>query len=417
MKKFTFVLAALAAAMFSFAQETVVKELDTTGSLRGSNSSYAGNCDVESDGITWNFNGNTTINPWRLGGKSLTGTDRTVYTKTAIADDVTKVEVAHGTASSITVNSFKMLVASAADFSDAVSYDGTFTASATATFTRPEGTSWANKYYKFVYNVTVSGSSNKFVQFSGVKFYAVPAAANVATPVLTAEEGKVTDGNFTEAFTLTMTCATEGATIYYTLDGTDPAESETAVEYTEAITISAKSTKVRAIAKKGEGETAEVSREAAVTYCYVNTAATAYTATEAIAVIDANLGLNNKLYVKGAIKSITELSVQYGNATYVITDGTSELTIFRGKYLGGEAFTSEDQLTVGDEVVVYGLLMLYGETYEMGSNNVLVSLTPGTGSRIDNAAAEVKAVKLIENGQMVIIRGGVKYNAQGAVIE
>lgn len=415
MKKFTFVLAALAAAMFSFAQETVVKELDTTGSLRGSNSSYAGNCDVESDGITWNFNGNTTINPWRLGGKSLTGTDRTVYTKTAIADDVTKVEVAHGTASSITVNSFKMLVASAADFSDAVSYDGTFTASATATFTRPEGTSWANKYYKFVYNVTVSGSSNKFVQFSGVKFYAVPAAANVATPVLTAEEGKVTDGNFTEAFTLTMTCATEGATIYYTLDGTDPAESETAVEYTAAITIPAKSTKVRAIAM--DGTTAEFSREATATYCYVNTAATAYTATEAIAVIDAGLGLNNKLYVKGSVKSITELSTQYGNATYVITDGTSDLTIFRGKYLEDEKFTSEDQLTVGDEVVVYGLLMLYGETYEMGSNNVLVSLTPGTGSRIDNATEAVKAVKVIENGQMVIIRGGVKYNAQGAVIE
>lgn len=415
MKKFTFVLAALAAAMFSFAQETVVKELDTTGSLRGSNSSYAGDCDVESDAITWNFNGNTQINPWRLGGKSLTAADRTVYTKTAIADDVTKVEVAHGTASNITVNSFKMLVASAADFSDAVSYDGTFTASATATFTRPEGTSWVNKYYKFVYNVTVSGSSNKFVQFCGVKFYAVPVAADVETPVLTAEEGKVTDGNFTEAFTLTMTCATEGASIFYTLDGTDPAESETAVEYTAAITIPAKSTKVRAIAM--DGTTAEFSRETTATYCYVNTAATAYTATEAIAVIDAGLGLNNKLYVKGSVKSITELSTQYGNATYVITDGTSDLTIFRGKYLGGEAFTSEDQLTVGDEVVVYGLLKLYGETYEMDSNNELVSLTPGTGSRIDNATEAVKAVKVIENGQMVIIRGGVKYNAQGAVIE
>ena len=415
MKKFTFVLAALAVAMFSFAQETVVKELNTTGNLTGTNNSYAGNCDVVADEVTWNFTGNSQMNPWRLGGKSLSAIDRTVYTKTAIADDVTKVEVAHGTAKSITVNSFKMLVASRADFSDAVSYDGTFTANATATFTRPEGTSWVNKYYKFVYNVTVTDKKNKFVEFKGVKFYAVPAAANVATPVLTAEEGKVTDGNFTEAFTLTMTCATEGATIYYTLDGTDPAESETAVEYTEAITISAKSTKVRAIAM--DGTTAEFSREATATYCYVNAAATAYTATEAIAVIDAGLGLNNKLYVKGAIKSITELSVQYGNATYVITDGISDLTIFRGKYLGGEAFTSEDQLTVGDEVVVYGLLMLYGETYEMGSNNVLVSLTPGTGSRIDNAAAEVKAVKLIENGQMVIIRGGVKYNAQGAVIE
>lgn len=415
MKKFTFVLAALAAAMFSFAQETVVKELDTTGSLRGQNNSYAGNCDVVADEVTWNFTGNSQMNPWRLGGKSLSAIDRTVYTKTAIADDVTKVEVEHGAASKITVNSFKMLVASAADFSDAVAYDGTFTASATATFTRPEGTSWANKYYKFVYNVTVTDAkSNRFVEFKGVKFYAVPAAANVATPVLNAEEGKVTDGNFTEAFTLTMTCATEGASIYYTLDGTDPAESETAVEYTAAITIPAKSTKVRAIAM--DGTTAEFSREATATYCYVNTAATAYTVSEAIDVIDADLGLGNELCVKGTIKEVQSYNETYHSLTYVITDGLKYLLVYSGLGLNKAEFTGMTDLAVGDNVVVCGKLKLYKDTYEFDYNNYLVS-HEGTPSAIDNAAAEVKAVKVIENGQMVIIRGGVKYNAQGAVIE
>ena len=37
-------------------------------------------------------------------------------------------------------------------------------------------------------------------------------------------------------------------------------------------------------------------------------------------------------------------------------------------------------------------------------------------SAIDNATVAEKAVKMIENGQLVIIREGVKYNAQGAVI-
>ena len=41
---------------------------------------------------------------------------------------------------------------------------------------------------------------------------------------------------------------------------------------------------------------------------------------------------------------------------------------------------------------------------------VFVSATP---SAIDNATVAEKAVKMIENGQLVIIRDGVKYNAQG----
>ena len=35
----------------------------------GSNNSYAGNCDVTINGVKWNITGNSTMNPWRLGGK------------------------------------------------------------------------------------------------------------------------------------------------------------------------------------------------------------------------------------------------------------------------------------------------------------------------------------------------------------
>lgn len=403
MKKFTFVLAALAAATFSFAQETtVVKKtvndlvtelkwgVSSGNTINGCYTNFALDNSIQISttgeancGSVWG----TSTNDWRLyqnkgGNVIISSIDESVISTVKLTYTISKTGVLLNGTETCTSNT-------------AINVNAT-----SITLTVGNSTSATNGQIRITaFEVT----------------YTPAIAANVAAPVLTAEEGKVTDGNFTEAFTLTMTCATEGASIYYTLDGTDPAESETAVEYTEAITISAKSTKVRAIAM--DGTTAEFSREATATYCYVNTAATAYTATEAIAVIDAGLGLNNKLYVKGSIKSITELSTQYGNATYVITDGTSDLTIFRGKYLEGEKFTSEDQLTVGDEVVVYGLLKLYGETYEVDSNNELVSLTPGTGSRIDNATEAVKAVKVIENGQMVIIRGGVKYNAQGAVIE
>ena len=41
----------------------------------------------------------------------------------------------------------------------------------------------------------------------------------------------------------------------------------------------------------------------------------------------------------------------------------------------------------------------------------------GAGQGVENVEAEVKAIKRYENGQLVIIKNGVKYNALGTVIE
>lgn len=64
----------------------------------------------------------------------------------------------------------------------------------------------------------------------------------VATPTFTPAEGE-----YTEAQSVTIACETEGATIYYTTDGTDPTENSTV--YTEAIAIS-ETTTVKALAVK-----------------------------------------------------------------------------------------------------------------------------------------------------------------------
>ena len=69
----------------------------------GTNNSYAGNCDIAIGGITWNVTGNSTMNPWRIGGKSINSTDRTVYSKTAMTDATTKVVLEVGNAANITV--------------------------------------------------------------------------------------------------------------------------------------------------------------------------------------------------------------------------------------------------------------------------------------------------------------------------
>ena len=72
-------------------------------------------------------------------------------------------------------------------------------------------------------------------QFMPLEF--VPQAVDVATPVI---EGETP---FTESTQVTITCATEGASIYYTTDGTEPTNQSTAYtapfELTESATVKA----------------------------------------------------------------------------------------------------------------------------------------------------------------------------------
>lgn len=179
MKKFTLLLSAMLLACATFATEAVCYTLTPA---TGTNDAYAKNCDITIDNITWNLTGNSTTKPWRIGGKSISKVDRTLYSKTAINKDVTKIVVTHGDATDITVNSFTLLVAGNANFLDAVSYDGTFVANSTSTFTCPEDADWSNKYYKFVYNVTVKANKNKFIEFTKAEFY---SAEDISEPGIT----------------------------------------------------------------------------------------------------------------------------------------------------------------------------------------------------------------------------------------
>ena len=90
-------------------------------------------------------------------------------------------------------------------------------------------------------------------------------------------------------------------------------------------------------------------------------------------------------YVKGKVSSIKEISTSYGNATFYISDDgttTDQFYIFHCKYIGGEKFTSEDQLKVGQEVVVKGALVNFkGNTPEMTQGCELISVNgEGSGS-------------------------------------
>ena len=121
--------------------------------------------------------------------------------------------------------------------------------------------------------------------------------------------------------------------------------------------------------------------EMTVTYSDPNAPGTEnnpYTVAEARAAIDAGTGITG-VYATGIVSEIvTAFNSQYGNITYNISaDGlttSDQLQAYRGKSYNGDAFTSADDIRVGDVVVIYGTLQKYGSTYEFGEGNQLVSL-------------------------------------------
>lgn len=142
--------------------------LYTLTPVSGDNNSYAGNCDVTVNGITWNLTGNSTVNPWRLGGKSITKVDRALYSKTAYPKALTSIKVTFGEAKNITVNSCKFIYSTNADFTNSKECNIAFKASSTVEVTENFP---ANAYYKLVLNVTNSTNKNKFVELSKIEFF------------------------------------------------------------------------------------------------------------------------------------------------------------------------------------------------------------------------------------------------------
>ena len=134
-----------------------------------------------------------------------------------------------------------------------------------------------------------------------------------------------------------------------------------------------------------------------------NTPETAYSVAKANDLITAGQGLDTKVYVIGTITKIKEVSTSYGNATYWIGDGaeysSNDLEIFRGYYLEGDRFTAEDQIKVGDKVIVYGKLVDYNGTKEMTTGSSIYSL-----NGVTTGISDVKA-QTITNGVIYNLAG------------
>ena len=135
----------------------------------------------------------------------------------------------------------------------------------------------------------------------------------VATPIFSIESGAVDSGT-----SVTITCGTEGAKIYYTTDGTEPAASST--EYTAAISVTAAVT-LKAIAVKDGMNNSAV---ASASYTIKGTVATPAFSVES-----------------GAVDSGTSVTISCateGAKIYYTTDGT-EPTASSTEYTGAISIT------------------------------------------------------------------------------
>lgn len=127
-------------------------------------------------------------------------------------------------------------------------------------------------------------------------------------------------GSYKGTQSVTITDGTAGAEIYYTLDGTDPTTSGTAVKYTAAISITENKT-LTAAAKKDDTWSNTVSSVYTITPLYANIKAAkeAMTATAKEEAVDCYITLNN---------AIVTAIVDGATKTYYIEDATAGVILY-----------------------------------------------------------------------------------------
>lgn len=260
-------------------------------------------------------------------------------------------------------------------------------------------------------NVTVGGglktaATGKELKVSvtgiakGVKCYNIkyiyedsstPQPGEVAVPTLSLAEG-----TYWGKQTLTIGVPEGAAGVQYTLDGTDPKESNTAELITKATNLElSATTTVRAIAvDNNDNYSKEVSRTYTFVPSIANTKETAYTTVEAIAIInktsEAQL-TDEVVYVKGIVSKIDSYKGEHKSITYWLDDNTFQ--VYSGKGLDGKDFTSQDDIEIGANVIICGKIKKFYNNYEFDKENYLVEYKAPVEKVLKSIAISGEATK------------------------
>ena len=224
--------------------------------------------------------------------------------------------------------------------------------------------------------------------------------SNIPFQLIVSPEGKVFK---TETLTISMSTIGGGddATIYYTLDGSDPKEAAKPLTYTQPIIIKSNTT-LKAYAESGDKET-EVQTH---TYTYETPQATPltiafkkpadWTKVHLYAWNDGGATLYNGQW-PGA-----ELTKKNAEGLYYFTFDASVKEV-NFIFNNGSGTQSADLWT--DEDVCYG--------WENGKAKIINC----TGTDVEDITLTNTVTKFILNGQLVILHEGILYNIMGQVIK
>ena len=219
-----------------------------------------------------------------------------------------------------------------------------------------------------------SGSLSYTIALNGM----VDALPVAATPTFSP-----IGGTYLTSVEVTINCETEGATIHYTIDGTDPTESSAV--YSSPITVSTTTT-IKAIAVASGYENSSV-------------AEALYTINEPMTIAEARaLDDNQYACVEGVVTFIT------GRNVY-IQDATAGIDL----YLNNNTVPSN--LTLGDNVRAYGKKTTYNGLVELtgiAGNNTTVFSILSSGNSLPLATKTIAEINNDFNGDNLLQATRVK---------
>ncbi len=105
---------------------------------------------------------------------------------------------------------------------------------------------------------------------------------------------------------------------------------------------------------------------------------------QAVANLESGASMSQEVVVKGIVSQVKkDLNPDFGNLSYYISDNgktTEQFYVYRGLGLNGEKFTSNEQVAIGDVVVVQGTVKNYNGTLEFDQNKSKLLSTTNTSS-------------------------------------
>ena len=343
-------LAMLATTVTMWGQNRTTELVYTLdGTTTGGSNGYATESDITQSSIAWKVMGNTTTNPWRIGGKNLDSVNRTIYSQTAISNNVCQISIKHGSASSITVNSMTVSIhstaANAAAGTNAIaSFTPTFADNDSVIITKTNSTSWANCFYRIVYNVSVSGNTNRYIQFINARLY---EEGSSTTPSITASNVNIAYNANAGSIAYTLNNATGHVTAsvpsgsWLTL-GT---VNDTAVPFT-----------------CGTNPTASA-RTTNVTLSFTGAADKVVTVTQA-----GNPNIVDNIEDISGVGNYTIVGTIVAKSTrgFIVGDGTGYVYYYNTSY-------TPANYSIGDMVRLAGPVIAYGGVYEFNSSTVVTA--------------------------------------------